>query len=653
MATTSTFRAKLRYRLDAFIGGGAGKQLLFLAAVTGFLVLFFTLVGLVVGVGPEASGDGFLSRVVETSWYYFGRVLDSGTFVEDSGHVNRAVSVVVTVLGVVVAGLLISALAGNFQAALEQIRRTGAPVVESGHFVVLGWSEKIFSVIDQLAEAYALEGKITVVVMADRGKVDMEAELDDKVQYRSRTKIVVRSGNSVAMSHLGKIAIGGARAVVVLVDDQDASEPEKADARVMKTLMAIVNHADVAARSEGLRVTAEVMQAHNQELAVIASNGIARVVKTDEMISKVILQTARINGLAAVYDELFRFEGNEFHFKRIPQVVGRRFGDLLLDFPAGLLAGVAKADGSGHTLNPPADHIIAADEELLILAEDERIEMRPYAGPLSPAHIPPIESAASKAVEHMLVLGWNPKIYPIIKEFDDYVAPGSTLTLVNALPIAERTAMIKEHIGEISSLELRHIEGQFTSRALMEQLQPHRYPLVMVLGDSISATDAEDADTRAIIALLLLRDARTRSGFYQQRVCSEILDPKNRELAATTQLNDIVISNEMISMVLAQITFEPRAHAVFEDLVRSEGSEIYVKPIELYLPPGFVGSGQVVTFEFLILAAKARGELALGVQSYVDDPASKYGLVLNPTDRTRPMVAKAGDRLVVLAEDQG
>jgi hypothetical protein len=646
------FRARLRYRLDGFIGGGAGKQLLFLAAITASLVVFFTLLGLVIGVGPESNGESFFVRLVETSWYYFGRVLDSGTFVEDSGYVNRVISVLVTVLGVVVAGLLISALAGNFSAALEQIRKTGAPVVEHGHFVVLGWSEKIFSVIDQLAEAYALEGRITVVVMAERDKVEMEGELEEKIQYGDRVKTVVRSGSSVTMGHLAKIAIGRARAVVVLVDEGDVDEPDKADARVMKTLMAIFNHPDLGARGSELRVTAEVMQAHNQELAVIASNGLARVVKTDEMISKVILQTARISGLASVYDELFRFEGNEFHFKRFPQVVGRRFGDILLDFPAGLLAGVAKADGSGHTLNPPADHVIADDEELLVLAEDERIELRPYAGPLSPAHIPPIDAGAAKSVEHLLVLGWNPKIFPIIKEFDDYVAPGSTLTLVNALPVVERESAIREQVGELKSLDLRHIDGQFTSRALMEQLQPHRYPLVMVLGDVVSAKDAEDADTRAIIALLLLRDARVRSGMYVQRVCSEILDPKNRELAATTQINDIVISNEMISMVLAQITFEPRAHAVFEDLVRSEGSEIYVKPIEHYLPPGFVGSGQVATFEFLVLAAKARGELALGLQIF-DANAPKQGLVLNPGDRTRAFAPKPGDRLVVLAEDQG
>jgi hypothetical protein len=60
-----------------------------------------------------------------------------------------------------------------------------------------------------------------------------------------------------------------------------------------------------------------------------------------------------------------------------------------------------------------------------------------------------------------------------------------------------------------------------------------------------------------------------------------------------------------------------------------------------------------VTFEYLMLAARARGELALGVQRWVDDPSQRFGLQLNPTNRAEAFVPKAGDRLVVLAEDDG
>jgi hypothetical protein len=647
------FKAKLRYRLDEFIGGGAGKQLLFLALLTAALVLFFSGLALVLSfitpIGPENSGDGFIFHAYQTVWFYFGRVVDAGTFTADEGVLNRVISTTISILGVIVAGLLISALAGNFQERLDGIRRTGAPVMESGHFLILGWSEKIFSVIDQLSEAYAAEGKIICVVMAEKDKIEMEEALYDKVQYLHRVKLVVRSGSSVVLGDLEKVSFAQARSIVVLIDDKDVEDAEKADARVMKSLMAIFNHPESRNVQDKLRVTAEVRLSANQELAIIASNNRARVVKTNEMISKIILQTARIAGLSLVYDELLRFEGNEIHFKAMPGVVGRQFGSALLDFPNACVVGLAKADGSSHVLNPPADHVIQQDEVMLLLAEDSNIAFQPYAGPLNLSQFPPVESRAQKPVEHLLLLGWNPKVYPIIKEFDDYVAEGSTLTMVNTLSPNERAELIAENVGEVKTIQQRHLEGEFSTRALMEEVQPQNYPNVMVLGDAISAKSAEEADTRAIIALLLLRDMRRRSSLAPtQRVCSEILDPKNRELAATTQINDIVISNEMVSMVLAQITYEPRVQSVLEDLLRSEGSEIYVKPLELYVP-----AGVQATFEQLILAAKARGELALGVQVYEDNAETKYGLVLNPKNRQSPIVPKKGDKLVVLAEEDG
>jgi CRISPR/Cas system-associated exonuclease Cas4 (RecB family) len=191
--------------------------------------------------------------------------------------------------------------------------------------------------------------------------------------------------------------------------------------------------------------------------------------------------------------------------------------------------------------------------------------------------------------------------------------------------------------------------GEFTSRALMDNLQPQNFPTVMVLGDSSNGpTTAEEADTRAIIALLLLRDFRRRSGVKTQEVCSEILNPKNRELAATTEIHDIVISNEMVSMVLAQVSHEPRVRPVLEDLFQSEGSEIYLKPMSCYTT-----LDHPVSFEYLVLAAKARGEVALGYQVYVDDDSKRYGLVLNPKDRHATFSPKENDRLIVLAEDDG
>lgn len=658
MAIERGFKATLRYKSDEFLSSGAGKQLLFLfvlsllivAVHVGLAYLVSALIPAHVaaahpGLDLAGSGDGF----IEKGWFYFTRILDAGTMGGDEGILLQAISTTDTILGVIVAGLLISALAGNFQERLEDIKKSGSPVVEHDHFLILGWSEKIYSVIDQLSEANVDKGKITVVVMAERDKPEMEGMLRDKVQHQDRVKVVVRNGSSVSLTDLQRVAFERAQAIVVLVDENDAADQDQADGRIIKTLMALYNHPDGKGHIEKIKVTAEVMNPANQDIAEIAADGKANVIKTNEIISKIILQTARISGLSLVYDELLRFEGNEIHYSAFPQIVGKTFGEILLDFPNGCVVGVGKANGSSHVLNPPADYRIAADEELLILAEDDDITYRPYQGPLRlDAARPQASASASKPVEHLLVLGWNEKIFPIIKEFDEYVGAGSTATLVNSLPGEDRHKQIAEHCGAQKNLQVRHLVGEFTSRALMERLQPQNYPTVMVLGDATHGAAAEQADTRAIIALLLLRDFRRKAGIQSQEVCSEILNPKNRELAATTQIHDIVISNEMVSMFLAQVTHEPRVRAVLEDLFRSEGSEIYLKDMASYVAPG-----QATTFEQLILIAKARGEVALGYQSAVEDPGKRYGIVLNPADRTTPISTKPGDRLIVLAEDDG
>jgi hypothetical protein len=309
---------------------------------------------------------------------------------------------------------------------------------------------------------------------------------------------------------------------------------------------------------------------------------------------------------------------------------------------------VAKKDGSSHILNPPTDYVIQPDEELLILAEDDNILYQKYAGPLRLDQMPQALPVSGKPVEHMLVLGWNEKIFPIVAEFDNYVGKGSTLTMINTVDGDKRKQLFADKDVITKNVNVRHIVGEFTSRKLMEKVEPQQYPTVMVLGDAADPEHtAEQADTRAIIALLLLRDFRGATG-KKQKVCSEILEPKNRELAATTEIHDIVISNEMVSMVLAQITHEPRLAPILEDFFRSEGSEIYLKAMRIYAE-----LGQPISFEELILRARARNELALGYQVYADDPKQRYGIVLNPKDRRTPIVPKVGDRLIVLAEDDG
>lgn len=101
----------------------------------------------------------------------------------------------------------------------------------------------------------------------------------------------------------------------------------------------------------------------------------------------------------------------------------------------------------------------------------------------------------------------------------------------------------------------------------------------------------------------------------------------------------------MISLLLAQLSRNPKLSDVFHELFDPRGSDIYLKPAGDYLVPGVTGN-----FATVIEAARRRGETAIGYRRDVDaysPPA--YGVMLNP-DKAAPLALDPRDRVIVLAE---
>src|SRR5688500_1123217 len=118
------FRAKLRYKSDQFLSSGAGKQLLLLFILSMVIVLVHTGLAFAFSLSEEQTGEGFGQKF----WFYFTRILDAGTMGGDQGAAVQVISTLDTIAGVIVAGLLISSLAGNFQERLDAIKRGGSLV---------------------------------------------------------------------------------------------------------------------------------------------------------------------------------------------------------------------------------------------------------------------------------------------------------------------------------------------------------------------------------------------------------------------------------------------------------------------------------------------------------------------------------------------
>jgi hypothetical protein len=187
--------------------------------------------------------------------------------------------------------------------------------------------------------------------------------------------------------------------------------------------------------------------------------------------------------------------------------------------------------------------------------------------------------------------------------------------------------------------------GDTTDRLTLEGLSLQSYHHIIVLSYS-DELDVQEADALTLMCLLQLRDYSERNA-YDLSIVSEMLDLRNRELAEITQADDFIVSDALVSLMLAQVAENKQLNAVFTDLFDPEGSEVYLKPAGDY-----VQLGVPVNFYTVIEAARRRNEVAIGYREKAKSNSAEqqYGVTLNPP-KSRQIAFDAKDSIVVLAEE--
>ena len=452
-----------------------------------------------------------------------------------------------------------------------------------------------------------------------------------------KIKFVCRTGNPSSIADLGIVNIQAARSILILNPSDDIS-----DSQVVKTMLAIVNiH---RALPKPYHIVTEVQNPKTLDvLQTIAGNQVEMVLVRD-VISRILVQTARQSGLSVVYMELLNFDNDEIYFHAEPSLEGKTYGQALLAYNDATVIGIQYPKGKVE-LNPPSNTLIEQRARLVTISEDDdRMKMSGLSQ--IPIECQAIKNAnASQArlakPENTLILGWSDRISCIIQEMDKYVVAGSNVIIAAELPKAELPFSSKS-LG-IQNLTLKYQQAEPASREVLEGLNLQQYQQVIVLSNN--ELPAKQADTQTLVTLLHLREI-AKSHNYQFRIVTEMLDARNQTLAQVGQPDDFVIGEQIISLMLTQIAEQKYLNRVFQDLFAPEGSEIYLKPIADY-----IDLAQPVNFYTLVEAAKQRGESAIGYRLRADasNRAKSYGVTINPK-KDRLVNFTNQELLIVLAE---
>ncbi|MEO8273194.1 MAG: potassium transporter TrkA [Chloroflexota bacterium] len=625
----TTWRDRLRYAVDEFFARGTIALILGLFAVSTLIIVLIALA--VFASGADVEGRS----VVDLVWMGLLRTLDPGTMGGDTGTAGfLGAMLLVTLGGLFVISALIGIINTGIQGRLAELRKGRSRVIETEHTVILGWNQQVFTILAELVGANANQRGRSVVVLADRDKMEMDDEIRARIPDTRGTKIVCRSGSPVDLDEIDIAGIQRSRSVIVL-----APEIDEPDIEVIKTILAITN--DPNRRPEPYHVVAEIHDASNLEAARLVGRDEVELVVVGDVVSRIIAQTCRQAGLSIVYGELLDFDGDEIYFSHQPALEGRTFGDAQQAFEESTLIGVS-TEATGAHLNPPPSTIIGPNDRLiLIAADDDAIRLRDGPPPAVEDESIIVCIPTPVAREKTLVLGWNHRVLQIARELDSYVARGSTITVVTDDPVA--VDALGTLGSELVNQALQFVHKSSSNRTVLDELDIASYQHVLVISP-IDRYDAQRADARTLVTLLHLRDIASTIG-HPFSITSEMADVRNRSLAEVTRADDFIVSDRLISLLLTQVSENKQLNAVFADLFDAAGSEVYLRPVADY-----VATGRPVPVSTIVEAARRLEEVAIGyrIRAESNDASRAYGVHVNPP-KSATITFEPEDKIIVLA----
>jgi TRAP transporter TAXI family solute receptor len=187
------------------------------------------------------------------------------------------------------------------------------------HYVIAGWNEKGFKIIDQL-HSEDFDDHRQIVILAPEEAKDLPPQ---------QKLVHIERGERASEANLKRVNVQGAHSVIILAD---AAELE-ADARTILTILAIRKICSEQGAKLQVPVVAEIINSRNVELAKYAGaehEGMLEIVSSNDLGRSLLTQAAVHPGLCTVYSQLLKFEkdNSEIHSAQIPPLLiqKQRFG---------------------------------------------------------------------------------------------------------------------------------------------------------------------------------------------------------------------------------------------------------------------------------------------------------------------------------------
>jgi hypothetical protein len=644
------FKNRLRYRFEKYLNKNGIS--IFVSLFLVFIVLFIVIIGLRIlilhftSAGPDPDYNGINDDI----WRTWLIMTDPGNMNQDNKMSlwAKVSTILAGVVGVIIFSSLIAFITTSLEKIFYNLRKGRGPVMEKEYTLILGWNEKVVDIIKELIIANESEKSASVVILALEGKEGMDDLIANRISDTKTTRIVTTTGDFSNINELKRVNISEARSVILLSNCSESSGIDEkliSDVLSIKTIMAIISCQN--GKNE-LPIIAEIFTEEKRELISFFKDDNIIALDSWDIMGKLLAQTSLTSGLEMVYNEMLSFEGCEVYFYKA-EWNGVSFGGLPFHFKDGVPLGLYN-EKDGLKLRPVKDYVMTPEDQVVILANDDSTINFKSAALLTPIDLTIFGKKKVRRSKNILILGWHNVGEVFIRESYDYLSKGTKINILFNHPTKELVTKVDEMKNKYEGFEITLANSNPMKLEDLQSINPFEYDNIIILSQNTDELNSDKIDSDTLIILLLLRNIKQESETkVTTNIITQILNSENQEIITQTDVDDFIISNKLITMILAQLSEKPLIKKLYDDLFSEDGSEIYVKPADLY----FSEFPQTLRFGDLIGLTAKREEICLGIRkgNLSRDNSSNFGVRLNlPKDEV--VIIQVDDYLVVLSEDE-
>lgn len=618
-----SLRQKFGYWFDNVMAKGT-------ISLVGILFVITLLVVIIAGILSVVFDGKSSSSLLGGVWVSLMHAIDAGTLTADAGSFPfMLLMTIVTICGLFITSILIGIINTGIESKMSNLRKGKSCVLEEGHTVILGFNANVFTLLTELIEANANQKEGIVVIMDPHmEKEEMEDFIRQRIPDTKTTRIICRNGDISDFSDLQVCSPEYAKSIIINSTD---------DFVTIKSILATTNLLKNSSNTDAY-IIGVIHNEENYEAAMIAGEGRTEVLFFEDTIARIIAHTCRQPGLSSVFTELFDYGGDEIYIEEVPQLVDKKMKDLNLYLESSTVLGIEK-NGISH-LAPSGEMLVEPGDKLILLAPDDNSSVvSQMKGSVNNGHINKSLYNSPEKKQKMLILGYGPRLEKILMEEDQYMAKGSEILLAIQDEYEEQISLLPTTTFKNITVDIR-ICDIYNKNELKKLLSGN--PESVFVPNSLM-DDAQYDDSKTLLLLLQLR-AISNQCQMKHTVTTEMRNIENQKLAQITEVKDFVVSSNITSLMVTQISQSRKLRGIFHELLTADGAEIYIRPAADY-----VSLDVPVTMYTASAACSHKNQVFMGYRK-TDATGNSFDIITNP-DKSETLTFNANDSFIVLAQN--